>query len=72
MAERLTDDELAEVSGGKRKPKFLSYTIKHGDTLLSLAKKFNTTVAELRRMNGIGSADRIDDRKTLLVPNKEE
>lgn len=44
------------------------HKIKSGDTLWELAKKYKTTVAELKRLNGLKS-DTIYVGKTLKVPN---
>jgi LysM repeat protein len=43
-------------------------TIKKGDTLYSLAKKYKTTVANLKKMNNLKS-DKIISGKKLKVPN---
>ncbi|HEL2384477.1 TPA: LysM peptidoglycan-binding domain-containing protein, partial [Streptococcus suis] len=37
----------------------MTYTIKSGDTLGTIAKKFNTTVAELQKLNNISNPDKI-------------
>ena len=42
--------------------------IKRGDTLYKIARKFNTTVTELAKLNHIDSPDRIYAGQTLLVP----
>ena len=44
------------------------YTIKYGDTLSALAKKYNTTVDALARTNNIKDPDKIYAGKTLIVP----
>jgi hypothetical protein len=44
------------------------YTVKSGDTLRSIAKRFGTTVAILRKLNGIASGSRIRTGQVLLVP----
>lgn len=36
-----------------------TYTVKRGDTLSGIAKKYGTTVAKLKRLNGIKNANRI-------------
>ena len=44
------------------------YTIKPGDTLNELAKKFNTTVDELVKLNNISNPDLILAGATLKLP----
>ncbi|MEE4244167.1 MAG: transglycosylase SLT domain-containing protein, partial [Kangiellaceae bacterium] len=46
---------------------FKRYTIKPGDSLLKLSKKFNTTVALLRSTNNI-RGNTIQEGKALLIP----
>ena len=48
------------------KPK--SYTIKSGDTLSAIAKKANTSVATLKKLNNIKNVDLIRTGKTLKLP----
>jgi membrane-bound lytic murein transglycosylase D len=57
------EEPLAEAS----KP--LRYRVKRGDTLWSIAKRFNTTVAKIRQWNGMGtgSAIRAGQRLSLYV-----
>lgn len=45
-----------------------TYTIKAGDSLTSIAAKFNTTVAKLMSVNGIVNADRIRVGQVLTLP----
>ena len=57
----LTQNELDQVSGGKdnggftRKPRAKAgcqiYQIKHGDTLIKIAKRYGTTADHLMRIN---------------------
>ncbi|SFJ81816.1 LysM peptidoglycan-binding domain-containing protein [Myroides guanonis] len=49
------------------------YEVKEGDTLTSLARKFNTTVQRLKELNNLGE-DGIEIEQVILVPNvqKEE
>ncbi len=46
------------------------YTIRRGDTLWTLARRFGTTVAELARLNSIADPNRIYAGETLRVPNQ--
>lgn len=45
-----------------------SYTIKNGDTLTSIAKQYNTTVAALAAYNGIADPDVIHEGETIQIP----
>ena len=46
----------------------LLYIVKQGDTLYSIAKKFNTTVADIERLNGLTS-NLLSIGETLKIPN---
>lgn len=45
----------------------MNYTIKSGDTLGAIAKKYNTTVAELQRLNNISNPDKIKAGDVIKV-----
>lgn len=45
------------------------YTVVKGDTLSEIAKKFNTTVNELARLNNISNVNLIKVGQKLLIPN---
>lgn len=47
-----------------------TYIIKKGDTLYTIAKKFDTTVDELASMNDIANVDRIYAGQVLILPKK--
>lgn len=51
------------LSGG-----VMTYVIRPGDTLSSIARRFNTTVEELVRLNNIANPDLIIAGETLLIP----
>jgi len=51
----------------KPKPQVRRYTVKRGDTLSAIARRHNTTVAGLRRANGI-SGDLIRPGQVLRIP----
>ncbi len=54
---------------GKRAGKQIIYVVKEGDTLWSIAKKFNLTIPEIKAWNHLNEADRIypEDRLKLKV-----
>lgn len=47
------------------------YTIKPGDTLYSIARKFNTTVSEIINLNNLNN-DNLSIGQQLKIPSKEE
>ncbi len=49
------------------KPSTTSHTIKKGDTLYSLANRYGTSVAAIKRSNGL-SSDLLRDGRTLRIP----
>ena len=53
----------------KKKGKEIVYVVKEGDTLWSIAKKFNITIAEIKTWNPLNGGDRIhpSDRLKLRV-----
>lgn len=44
-----------------------TYTVKSGDTLFNIAKKFNTTVAKLQALNNIKNADKLSVGQVLKL-----
>jgi len=54
---------------GKRAEKEIIYVVKEGDTLWSIAKKFNLTISEIKTWNHLNGTDRIhpEDRLKLRV-----
>jgi membrane-bound lytic murein transglycosylase D len=63
-----TSDSLYEPHG-KQVEKEIIYVVKEGDTLWSIAKKFNLTISEIKTWNHLTEADRIypEDRLKLKV-----
>lgn len=55
-----TDDETPSGSG--------SYVVQTGDTLFSIARRFNTTVEALATLNNISNPNQIQAGTTLTVP----
>ena len=56
-----TDEDATETPKEEKKeePKGNTYTVKAGDTLSEIAQKYNTTVSELARINGISNPNLI-------------
>ena len=46
----------------------MSYTIQRGDTLSAIAKKYNTSVSELAKLNNISNPNKIYAGSTLSLP----
>jgi len=59
------DDE--EVQEG-----FTSYTVDDGDSLFTIAKKFDTSITKIADINGIKDPDKIKPGTKILVPAKEK
>lgn len=61
--------EAAERPNYDRQPagSTRSYVVKKGDTVWDIARKFGTTTATLRRLNGLGRSSRIYVGQKLLV-----
>lgn len=64
----LNDNDVQNVSGGDYSGPCFVYTIKRGDCLSVLAKRYHTTVATLCQINKIPNADLIYDGDKLLIP----
>lgn len=45
-----------------------TYVVQQGDTLTSIAQKFNITVAALTKANNITNADKVEAGQTLKIP----
>jgi membrane-bound lytic murein transglycosylase D len=45
-----------------------THKLEHGDTLVSIARKYKTSVATLRKANGLSSKARVSTGDTLVVP----
>lgn len=46
-----------------------TYTVRSGDTLGAIARRYNTTVATLAGLNGIANPNRIEVGQTLTIPD---
>lgn len=62
--DRFTPGVLLE----RPEPQTFSYTVRPGDTLWGLARRYGTTVAELVRLNGIANPNLIDVGQVLRIP----
>lgn len=49
-----------------------SYVVQSGDTLSSVASKFNTTVTTLAQLNGIVNVNRLEIGQVLIVPGPSQ
>ena len=47
-----------------------TYTVRPGDALENIARRYETTVGELVRLNGLGNPDRIKIGQQLVVPGQ--
>ena len=63
MTFELKDNELENITGGT----ILPYIIESGDTLDTIAKKFNCTVEELQKWNSIKNVNQIDVGQKLVI-----
>lgn len=63
------EEGVAQLSPGER-VRWRHYTIKSGDNLIAIAKKFDTQVGLLRRVNGINGS-MIRAGATLMIPGNE-
>jgi len=53
---------------GQAATKTVKHTIKNGETLYSIAHKNHTTIAEVRKVNGLKKGDKLKIGKVLKVP----
>ena len=67
MKIKIGETHFAEETRGKRRGKEIIYVVKEGDTLRSIAKKFNLTVSEIKTWNHIGEGDQIHPRDRLKL-----
>ena len=50
-------------------PTYTTYTVRRGDTLASIARFYNTTVAAIAQLNGIYNVNRIYTGMLLYIPS---
>ena len=71
MTDEIKINDLEGIAGGATGNRYVIYTVQKGDNLTKLARKFNTTVDEIYRLN----RDKIKDKDLikigwkLLIPN---
>ena len=53
----LDDAELNEAAGGAGQARWITYTIKRGDTLGKIASRYRVSIANLCQWNGITDPD---------------
>lgn len=66
----VVDAVIATKMGGFIPPTTNTYTVKSGDSLWSIAKKYNTTVDTLKSLNQLKS-DTLSIGQILLIPSEE-
>jgi len=54
----------------KKKTKLVNHSIKKGDTLFSIARKHQTTIAKVRSINGLKKDERLKIGRVLKIPTK--
>lgn len=64
--------KVVKNSSKKKSTTLTKYRIKKGDTLSSIARKHRTTVAKLRKANGLKKSSTIKLGKTLKVPQNKK
>jgi len=69
MTKKITKEFLKETI--KRILAEETYTVRRGDYLIKIAKKFNTSVAAIAAANGIEDINRIDVGQKLIIPGGE-
>lgn len=64
-------EKPADTSESEIPAAYDSYIIQRGDTLVVIARRFNTTVAELKAANSIALGGQIIAGQVLLIPREE-
>ena len=62
-----TTSEPMDDPQGKKKEREMIYVVKGGDTLWSIAKKFNLTISEIKTWNHLNETDRIHPEDRLIL-----
>lgn len=61
--------KVPSVYHAPKKPSYLIYTVRSGDTLWDIARAHHTTVYSLAKVNHIEDADRIYPNQKIKIPN---
>lgn len=69
---KINTNEDAENNDVDSNDKYIQYTIKSGDTLSEIAKKYNTTVNELAILNNIENPNLIYAGNTIKIPQNNQ
>ena len=58
------------VASKSRSPKvvYATHKVRPGQTLLKIARQYNTTITSLKRLNGVSNVKRLQVGQTLRVP----
>lgn len=54
----------------REKASITIYVVDEGETLWELAKKYNTTVNDLIKINGLDESDNIEGGQKLIIPGR--
>ena len=66
----LKDCALVEPVDPSTRPSILFYLVQPGDTLWKIARRYQTTMDTLARVNQISNPDRIDIGQKLIIPKQ--
>ncbi len=61
---------IEEYLRGKSEVEVFTYTVKKGDTLASIAKKYNTTISEIQSYNDIQDINHIYVGQEIIIPKR--
>jgi len=59
---KIQDESKSQKTSGR------TYIVKKGDTLWDIAHDYNTSIAEIKRLNGIGRGSKIKPGQQLIIP----
>ncbi|MBN1102805.1 MAG: LysM peptidoglycan-binding domain-containing protein [Deltaproteobacteria bacterium] len=71
---KLSDIPESNVHSFRRyssSPSYLLHTVKKGETLASIARKYKTTTKAIKGMNGLGKGERVNVGWTLKIPTQK-